>query len=275
MIILKIGGGTVINLRGIARDVAQLTEDVIIVHGANAFRDELARRLGVATTRVTSVSGYTSVLSDVQAIELLFMAYAGLRNKQVVQAFQEAGIDAVGLSGLDGGVIRGRRNQGIRVEENGRVRILRDFSGKPQTVNRPLLRALLEVGCTPVLTVPIADENGIAINSENDDIVNVLQRELNADTVVQLIEAPGLLLDTADPFSVVPTLSPQDLADWESSAEGRIRRKLLALRRLVEAGTSRVVVADGRGEHPVADALAGRGTVLIPARLPRAEGLGA
>ncbi len=275
MIILKIGGGTVINLRGIAQDVAQLSEDVIVVHGANAFRDELARRLGVATNRVTSVSGYESVLSDAQAIELQFMAYAGLRNKQVVQAFQEAGVNAIGLSGLDGRVVQGRRNQGIRVQEDGRVRIVRDFSGKPQAVNRPLLRALLDLGCTPVLTVPIADENGVAINSENDDIVTVLQRELNADTVVQLIEAPGLLLDPADRYSLIPTLSLQDLADWESSAEGRIRRKLLALRRLVEAGTARVIVADGRVEHPVADALAGRGTVLVPAYLERAEGLGA
>jgi acetylglutamate/LysW-gamma-L-alpha-aminoadipate kinase len=273
MIILKIGGGKGINLAGIAGDLARLEEEVIVVHGANAFRDELATQLGRATSRVTSVSGYASVLSDEPAIELLFMAYAGLRNKQIVQELQRAGVNAVGLSGLDGRVVQGRRNQGIRAQENGRVRILRDLSGKPQSVNRPLLQALLGLGCTPVLTVPIADESGAAINSENDDIVTVLQREMDAACVVQLIEAPGLLRDPSDPSSVIPALTLAELARWEAAAEGRIRRKLLALRRLLEGGTARVIVADGRGEHPVADALAGRGTALFPTGAEPAAGL--
>jgi|MudIll2142460700_1097286.scaffolds.fasta_scaffold174923_2 acetylglutamate/LysW-gamma-L-alpha-aminoadipate kinase len=270
MIIIKIGGGTGINLAGIAGDVARLDEEVIVVHGANAFRDELAAQLGRTTTRVTSVSGYASVLSDEPAIELLFMAYAGLRNKQIVQELQRAGVNAVGLSGLDGRVVQGRRNQGIRAQENGRVRILRDLSGKPQSVNRPLLEALLALGCTPVLTVPIADESGAAINSENDDIVTVLQREMDAVCVVQLIEAPGLLRDPAEPSSLIPSLTLAELASWEAAAGGRIRRKLLALRRLLEGGGARVIVADGRGEHPVADALAGLGTVLSSTAGPAA-----
>jgi acetylglutamate/LysW-gamma-L-alpha-aminoadipate kinase len=273
MIIIKIGGGRGINLAGIARDLAHLDAEAIVVHGANAFRDELADRLGRAPTRVTSVSGYVSVLSDEATIELQFMAYAGLRNKQIVQELQKAGINAVGLSGLDGRVIQGRRNQGIRVQENGKVRILRDLSGKPQSVNRPLLRALLGLGCTPVLTVPIADESGAAINSENDDIVTVLQREMNAECVVQLIEAPGLLRHASDPSSVVRALTLQELAGWEATAEGRIRRKLLALRRLLEGGTARVIVADGRGEHPLADALSGLGTALSPTGVEPAAGL--
>ncbi len=273
MIIIKIGGGRGINLAGIARDLAHLDAEAIVVHGANAFRDELANRLGRTTTRVTSMSGYVSVLSDEAAIELQFMAYAGLRNKQIVQELQKAGINAVGLSGLDGRVIQGRRNQGIRAQENGKVRILRDLSGKPQSVNRNLLRALLGLGCTPVLTVPIADESGAAINSENDDIVTVLQREMNAECVVQLIEAPGLLRDASDPSSVIPALTLQELASWEATAEGRIRRKLLALRRLLEGGTARVIVADGRGEHPVADALSGLGTALSPTGVEPAAGL--
>ena len=273
MIILKIGGGKGINLAGIAGDVARLHEEVIVVHGANAFRDDLAAQLGRTTTRVTSVSGYASVLSDEPAIELLFMAYAGLRNKQIVQELQRAGVNAVGLSGLDGRIVQGRRNQGIRAQENGRVRILRDLSGKPQSVNRALLQALLGLGCTPVLTVPIADESGAAINSENDDIVTVLQREMDAACVVQLIEAPGLLRDPADHSSVIPSLTLAELASWEASAEGRIRRKLLALRRQLEGGSARVIVADGRVEHPVADALAGLGTELSATVAGPAAGL--
>jgi [amino group carrier protein]-L-2-aminoadipate/L-glutamate 6-kinase len=263
VIIVKIGGGRAINLRGIASDLAALAERVIVVHGANAWRDDLAKLLGRSVTTVTSVSGHASVLSDEGALELLFMAYAGLRNTQVVQALQQAGRNAVGLTGLDGRVVQGRRNRGIRVSEGEKMRILHDLSGKPQAINRPLLEALLELGCTPVLTVPIADESGTAINSENDDVVALLGRELEPQAVLQLIEAPGLLANPADPASLIPTLSATRLAEWEAEASGRIRRKLLALSRLVEAGVPRIVVADGRSERPVADALAGRGTVLL------------
>jgi len=264
VIILKIGGGKAVNVAGVAADLAAMRQPSVIVHGANAARDELAARLGLTPRVVTSASGYASVLSDERAIDLQLMAYAGLRNKRIVEALQLAGVDAVGMCGLDGRVIQGRRNRGIRVEEDGRTKVLHDHSGKPQSANVALLGALLGMGLTPVLTVPIADEAGAAINAENDDIVAVLQRELRADVVVQLIEAPGLMRDPADPGSRIDRADAAELARWEEAASGRFKRKLLALRRLVEAGAPRVVVADGRGEHPLADALAGRGTQLTP-----------
>jgi [amino group carrier protein]-L-2-aminoadipate 6-kinase len=272
MIIVKIGGGSSINLDAIARDLAALAGPFVVVHGANAARDALAAALGRDTTVVTALSGYDSVLSDDAAIELLFMAYAGLRNKQVVEALQRAGVDAIGLSGIDGRVVQGRRTGGFRVRDGERVRIVRDRSGKPVSINRSLLETLLAGGYTPVLTVPIADESGAAINSENDDVVALLQRELGAEAVVQLIEAPGVLRDPADPASLVHRLSASELVAWEAAATGRFKRKLLALRRLLEAGAPAIVVADGRGEHPVAGALAGAGTTIVADAARRAVG---
>jgi acetylglutamate/LysW-gamma-L-alpha-aminoadipate kinase len=113
-----------------------------------------------------------------------------------------------------------------------------------------------------VLTIPILDENGYAINSENDDIVNVLQQALAADHIVQLIEAPGFLDDKDDPTSLVPELSRSEIERREQQVEGRMKRKMLALRRLFESGASRVIIADGRTERPVSDALAGKGTII-------------
>jgi acetylglutamate/LysW-gamma-L-alpha-aminoadipate kinase len=260
MMIVKIGGGATINITGIAQDLARLPQRAIVVHGANAARDELATRLGRPPQVVTSASGVASVLSDAATIDLMLMSYAGLANKRIVEALQRGGVNALGLCGLDGRLIQGRRNRGIRVEENGRTRVLHDLSGKPQSANVPLLRVLLGLGLTPVLTVPIADENGEAINAENDDVVAVLARDLQADCVVQLIEAPGMLRDPADPGSLIAALGADELAGWEAAASGRFRRKLLALRRLFEGGAPRVVVADGRRPHPLRDALTGLGT---------------
>lgn len=272
MIIVKIGGGGTINVPGIARDLAGIGEEVVVVHGANAVRDELAGALGRVPRVVISASGVASVFSDRAAIDLLLMAYAGARNKRIVEALQQAGVDAVGLCGLDGRVVQGRRNRGIRVEARGRTSVLHDLSGKPHSVNAALLGALLALGHTPVLTVPIADETGAAINAENDDIVGVLARDLRADTVIQLIEAPGMLRDPADPASVIASLELEELARWETTAGGRFKRKLMALRRLLEDRAPRVVIADGRAEHPLADALAGSGTEVLPSGFARAGG---
>ena len=262
MIIIKIGGGRDINAEGIIKDLSKLEEKFIIIHGANSLRDELALKLGQQKKVITSVSGYDSVFSDESAIDTMMMAYAGLRNKRIVELCQQNGINAVGLSGLDGKVIRGKRNQGIRVKENDKVKIVRDFSGKPKEINADLLKLLLDNGYTPVLCVPIIDENNFAINSENDDIVNVLQSALKADKIIQMIEAPGFLDDKDNPDSLLKRITRDELYAKEEKSEGRMKRKMHALTKLFEEGAAEVYISDGRTEHPVEDALAGKGTLI-------------
>lgn len=262
MIIVKIGGGNEINIQGIIADLAAVKEKYIIVHGANALRDKLADALGTPKQTLTSVKGYSSVYSDEKLLDVMMMAYAGLRNKRIVEMCHQHGINAIGLSGLDGKVIQGRRNRGIRVEKNGKKKIIRDYSGKPEAINEGLLHMLLDNGYIPVLTVPIIDEHNTAINTENDDVVRVLQKSMQADTVINLIEAPGFLVDKDDESSVISKISPQELEEREQQVDGRMKRKMLSFRKLFEHGASRVIISDGRTGHPVADALAGKGTVI-------------
>jgi acetylglutamate/LysW-gamma-L-alpha-aminoadipate kinase len=80
--------------------------------------------------------------------------------------------------------------------------------------------------------------------------------------VINLIEAPGFLVDKDDESTLIQKMSPLELEAREQQVDGRMKRKMLAVRKLVEAGATRVVIADGRTEHPVADALAGKGTVI-------------
>lgn len=262
MYIIKIGGGKELNLKGIISDLATLQEKFIIVHGANALRDELAQKLNYQKRIVTSISGYDSVFSTEETIDLMMMAYAGLKNKRIVELCQQFGINAVGLSGLDGKVIQGKRNSGIKVRENGKTLLLRDFSGKPKSINIALLNLLMDNGYTPVLSVPIIDENNFAINSENDDIVALLQNELKAEKNISLIEAPGFMLDKNDPSSLITKISKSELSFMEEKVEGRMKRKILALRKLFEAGDTTVIISDGRTEHPILDALNGKGTTI-------------
>ena len=262
MLMIKIGGGETINLAGIARDLASVETPKVIVHGANAMRDELARRLGVEKRVLTSVSGYASVYSDSELIDVMLMAYSGVRNKRLVELFQQNGVDAVGLTGLDGALVRAMRNRGIRVREGGKTLIKRDLSGKPVAINRKLLGLLLDNGYTPVVTMPLIDERNVAVNSENDDLVALMSAVLGAELVVHLIEAPGFLDDENDPNSVVAHIPRSELKRREDAADGRMKRKLLAIRRIVTSGSTKVVIADGRTESPVADVLAGKGTLI-------------
>ncbi len=262
MILVKVGGGGAINLPGIAEDLASATDRFIVVHGANALRDAIAARLGSPTQVVTSVSGYTSVLSDKAALDAILMGYAGVQNKRIVELLQQNGVNAVGLSGIDGRAIQGRRNKGIRVRKNGKTVIVRDFSGKPRSANKELFQWLLDGGYVPVLSIPILDEHHTAINSENDDILNVLQAAFHAEVVLQLIEAPGFLADKDDESTVVPALRVAELEQREAQVEGRMKRKMRALRQLFEEGAKKVIMGDGRVAHPVRDALAGKGTVI-------------
>lgn len=260
MLIVKIGGGDSLNLAGIVSDLAELDERIVLVHGANALRDRIAEKVGFEKRVLTSASGYTSVFSDENALDAILMAYSGLRNKRIVELCQRHGINAVGLTGIDGRTVQGRRNKGIRVRENGKNLIKRDLSGKPAEINTAFLSLLLDNGYTPVLTIPIADENMVAINSENDDIVCLLQKALSADTVIQLIEAPGFMDDIDDPATLHETLSRAQIAHMEERVEGRIKRKMHALNKLAQSNVGKVIICDGRVEHPVRDALAGAGT---------------
>lgn len=262
MLIIKIGGGEGINIENVVKDLKNINEPFILIHGANHLRDELLKKLNIEKKVITSVSGYASVFSDEQAIDVMMMAYAGLKNKRLVELCQQNGINAIGLSGLDGQLIQGKRNSGIRIREDGKLKIVRDFSGKPKSINKNLLNLLLENNYIPVLCVPIIDEEGYAINSENDDIVALLCNELNADKVVQLIEAPGFLENSKDPASLVKVMNHLELERREAEVEGRMKRKILALRKLFEVAKPTVYISDGRIENPVTNAIQEKGTVI-------------
>ena len=261
-VIVKIGGGSGINIEGIVQGLGDESSPVIVVLGANALRDELAQRLDTPTTTIRSVSGYESVYSDREAIDAIMISYAGLARNRFVETCQKLGVNALGLSGLDGRVIEGERNRGIRVREHGKTLIKRDYSGKPKRVNGGLLNTLMGQGLVPVLSIPIIDASGAAINADNDNIITVLHRELSARRIIQFIEAPGLLADPADATSLIPEVRASQIGDHEMAASGRMKRKLLAIRQLFEVSPTEVVIADGRTETPYQDAVAGKGTII-------------
>ncbi|MBA3643548.1 MAG: hypothetical protein H0W59_05715, partial [Chloroflexia bacterium] len=112
MLVIKIGGGDAIGAGGYANfaaDFAELNRPAVIVHGGNAEFSRLSRALGMPPRMITSASGRVTRYTDAATIDVMLMAYAGKVNKRLVATLQAAGVNAVGLSAIDGRIARGRR----------------------------------------------------------------------------------------------------------------------------------------------------------------------
>ncbi len=265
MILVKAGGGDAVNWAGLAADIAEVrrTEPVIVVHGAHALRDALAARLGVPVKKVVSPSGVSSVYTDEEALEVFLMAYPGLANKRIVAEFGRAGVNAVGLCGVDGRLWQAKAKKDLLVRENGKTKLVRNnLTGRVEHVNAGLVRLLIEGGYVPVLTAPAISEEGEIVNTDNDGAAAVLAEEMKIERLVFLFEAPGLLKDPARPETLIRRIPRGAVDEFMGFAEDRMKKKLLGVKRAFEGGAKEIFFGDGRGEHPLRDALAGTGTVI-------------
>jgi [amino group carrier protein]-L-2-aminoadipate 6-kinase len=265
MILVKAGGGAGLNWDGIAADLAALRggTEIVLVHGANALRGELAARLGVPVRTVVSPSGISSVYTDKEALDIFLMAYAGLANKRIVARLQREGVNAVGLTGVDGRLWEAKPKKDLYVLEDGRTKLFRDnLTGRVEKANAGLIRLLLGGGYTPVVCAPAITAEGEIVNTDNDTAAAVLAAAMGIERIIYLFEAPGLLREADRPETLVPKVDRSAIQDCLPWAKGRMQKKIVAVQRALEAGVAEVVFGDGRTEHPVRDALDGKGTVF-------------
>jgi len=267
MLVVKIGGAEGIDHDAITDDVAGLVSEgqrLVVVHGGSALTNQVATALGHPPLFVTSVSGYTSRRTDRRTLEIFEMVYCGQVNKGLVESLQRRGVDALGLSGLDGHLWRGPRKDAIKIiDERGRRRVLRDdYTGRVEQVNVPLLNYLLDVGYTPVLTPPAVSYEGEAINVDGDRAAAVTAVALGAEVLVILSNVPGLLERFPDESTLIRHIPGDRLEAFMDVAHDRMKKKVMGAGEAMAGGVAQVVFADGRVDHPVRRALAGEGTVI-------------
>jgi acetylglutamate/LysW-gamma-L-alpha-aminoadipate kinase len=262
-IVVKVGG-SVRNLDPLLRDVAASPHAVVLVHGASRALNDLSTSLGREPRMVESVHGDISRYTDSQTMDHFLMAYAGKANKRIVERLRGLGVNAVGLTGLDGGIVQGRRRADLRIREQGRVMVLHDnHVGSIERVDTALLNMLLHSGYTPVLTPPIAAEDGIAINADGDKLAAAVAVALRASHLIILTDNPGLLRDQDDASSLIEEIDVSQLNGLETSIGGRARTKLRAAVDARRGGVGQVAIADGRVMAPLSAALGGAGTRLV------------
>ena len=271
-VVIKLGGGRGIDPHPVCDDIASLVQDgvrIILVHGGSHETNEMSERLGHPPEFITSPSGHTSRRTDRRTLDIFQMVYCGRVNKGIVERLQSLGVDAVGLSGIDGRLWSGERKTAIRaLEPDGRTRIIRDdLSGRVTAVNTSLLDLLFDAGHTPVLTPPAIAMTGEAINVDADRAAAMTAAAMRADALVLLSNIPGLLRDPADPGSLIRRVEPSAPQQAREAAVGRMKNKVLGAEEAIAGGVGRVVIADAGVASPVRAALAGEGTLFesVPA----------
>ena len=267
MIVVKVGGSEGIDIEAISVDLAERIhrgESAVLVHGGSHESTAIAERLGHPPRFVTSVSGHSSRYTDRETMEILAMVMGGRINALLVERLQGLGVNALGLSGVDGRLLEAVRKPMLRIVEDGRTVVLRgEHSGRIDRVNARLLTTLLDAGYTPVVAPFAISADHELVNVDGDRAAAAIGGALGAEAVVLLTNVPGLLRDVEDPTSLIPAVPVADAeAVLEQVAKGRMKRKVLGAAEAVRAGVGRVILADGRSERPLQRALAGEGTVV-------------
>lgn len=275
--VVKLGGAVHVNPAAVCAGIAKLARDgepVLLVHGGSAAVEHLARRLGVPLRELVAPDGTTSRRTDEATLEVLVMALAGQVKPALLVELAGLGVNAVGLTGLDGGTLTARRKSALRTVADGRTAIVRDDrSGVLDEVRTELLRALLDAGRVPVLSPPALADDGRPVNVNADRVASAVAVALGARRLVLLTAAPGVLADPADPGSVRSEYPIPAPGERDPAIGGGMTIKLVAAREALAGGVPHVLVADGRRDETVGAALHGVGGTRIVSDTRRPEGV--
>ncbi len=273
--VVKLGGARAVDPAGTVADVAERVdrgEEFVVVHGGSSTVDDLLEDLGEDPEYVTTPSGVTGRFTDERTMEALTMAMPGKINTELTVELANAGVEAVGLSGVDGGLLRGPRKSAVRVLEDGKKKIRRgDHAGRIESVNTELLELLLDGGYTPVVSVPMLADDGVAVNADADRSAAAVAGALGASLVL-LTDVSGVYADPDDSDTRIDVVdSPAELSEVEAAAEGFMTRKVMAAVEAIGGGAPEALIADANAEGPITNAFDGDAT-RITASAVREEG---
>src|SRR5205085_7314544 len=137
------------------------------------------------------------------------------------------GVNALGLTGVDGLLLLARRKAIVRsVTPEGRTQILRDdYTGQIEQVNTALFQQLLDARYTPVVAPLALSYEGERLNVDGDRAAAAVASALHADALAIITNVPGLLTDPQNTTTLIHTIAADDLADYVGYAQGRMRKK--------------------------------------------------
>ncbi len=267
VIVVKIGGS--ILEKGVNPTILEDLKDVfthqkiLLVHGGGDQVTEMAEKLGKPQTFIVSPEGIRSRYTDLETIVIYTMVMVGKINKEIVSALYKVGIKAIGLSGIDGSVIKAERKKKlIAMDEIGRKRVIEGgYTGKIKAVNSDLLNLLIVNDYMPIIA-PIAISNeGELLNVDGDRAASYIAGGIKADKIIFLTDVPGVLMDGKP----IPKMSLFEAKEIMPKIGFGMEKKVLAATEALDMGVKESIVASGLVENPIKSAIEHKnGTVISP-----------
>ena len=231
---------------------------VVSVHGGGPQLTELTEQLGVPTRMVQGRR-----VTDQQSIDVTSMVLNGLINTRILAMCREVNINAVGVSGVDAGLIRAHKRPPVKMIGDSGEMIDYGFVGDIDLVDADVLKKLLDNGLMPVVSPLSADDNGVLLNINADTVASAIGAALAAEKLILCTGAPGILENVADPSSLISYTDLRGLKRLRD--EGKIVDGMLpkakAIEDAVRGGVRRVhVISYKAPEGILAEVFTNEGT---------------
>lgn len=201
--VIKIGGAVIDDsaaLSAVLDHCQVLQRPLIIVHGGGRRATTLAEQMGIPQTMVDGRR-----VTDAATLEVVVMTFAGWINTWLTAQLQARGVNAIGISGADGNVVRATKRKTQDIDYG--------FVGDVEVVNAQVLHGLLGGGLTPVIAPITHDGRGQLLNTNADIMASHIAASLGGQVALTYVfDHAGVLRDIADATSVIPELRECDVA---------------------------------------------------------------
>ena len=242
-VVIKYGGNAMINeelKQQVMEDIALLWligVKVVLVHGGGPEISHIMKRLGKEAVFIDGLR-----VTDKETVDIVQMVLAGKINKTLVNLIQMKGGHAVGLSGIDGGILEAK----IKDERLG-------FVGEITKVRPQPIQDLLEKNYIPVVSTVASDRQGNTFNINGDTAAAYLAGALGAERLIMMTDISGILMDKDDPSTLIPriTVSEAKKLYADGVISGGMIPKVDCCIEALEHGVDNVVIMDGRIPHSI------------------------
>ena len=259
--VIKAGGavfGDVAGTRALIEQIAILHHlgiRVVLVHGGGPQLDEMQRSLGIEPRMVRGRR-----VTDDRSIDATTMVLNGLINTRILAACRELGIDAIGLSGVDAGLVRASRRPPVQVDGES---VDYGFVGDIASIDTMVLRKQLDAGLMPVVSPLSSDDAGVVLNINADTVAASIGAALGAEKLILCTGAPGILERREDARSLVSYTDLAGLVRLEQagSLAGGMLPKASAIEAAIRGGVRRVhVISFNARDSVLAEVFTNEGT---------------
>jgi acetylglutamate kinase len=247
--IVKVGGAVVedeVQLKQLLKDFSAIKGPKILVHGGGRRATKVAAALGIETKMVDGRR-----ITDASMLEVVTMVYGGLVNKHVVAMLQALGVDAIGMTGADGDIIRSVKRPPVTVKREGSgqepVTVDYGYVGDVKMADGAKMAHFIEKNMVPVIAPLTHDGQGNILNTNADTMASETAKALASFYDVTLIfsfEKKGVLRTADDDDSVIPVITRSDFERYKADGtiSGGMLPKIENALSAVDAGVSRVII---------------------------------